>query len=47
MKFIQKPSLLKEKSIKICKHFYTIGDYNKYLNTIRGIIGRCNGYFRR
>ena len=28
-------------------YFYTIGDYNKYLNTIRGLIGRCNGYFRR
>ncbi len=31
----------------IWNYFYTIGDYNKYLNTIRGLIGRCNGYFRR
>ncbi|WP_270534494.1 hypothetical protein, partial [Parabacteroides johnsonii] len=31
----------------IWSYFYTIGDYNKYLNTIRGLIGRCNRYFRR
>ena len=31
----------------IWNYFYTIGDYNKYLNTIRRIIGRCNRYFRR
>ena len=31
----------------IWNYFYTIGDYNKYLNTIRGIIGRCNRYFER
>ena len=31
----------------IWSYFYTIGDYNKYLNTIRGIIGRCNRYFGR
>ena len=31
----------------IWNYFYTIGDYNKYLNTIRELIGRCNGYFRR
>ena len=31
----------------IWNYFYTIGDYNKYLNTIRGLIGRCNGYFGR
>ena len=30
----------------IWNYFYTIGDYNKYLNTIRGLIGRCNRYFR-
>ena len=31
----------------IWNYFYTIGDYNKYLNTIRRLIGRCNRYFRR
>ena len=31
----------------IWNYFYTIGDYNKYLNTIRGLIGRCNRYFER
>jgi len=31
----------------IWSYFYTIGDYNKYLNTIRRLIGRCNRYFRR
>ena len=31
----------------IWNYFYTIGDYNKYLNTIRELIGRCNRYFRR
>ena len=31
----------------IWNYFYTIGDYNKYLNTIRRLIGRCNRYFER
>ena len=31
----------------IWNYFYTIGDYNKYLNTIRRLIGRCNRYFGR
>ena len=31
----------------IWSYFYTIGDYNKYLNTIRRLIGRCNRYFGR